>query len=61
MGANGLAPTTVRNMVAPAISIISDSLRARSRAGQGSEVVLGGEILNRMTEFGRPVSYRIGR
>ena len=27
----------------------------------GSEAVLGCEILNRMTEFGRPVSYRIGR
>ena len=42
-------------------SIIGDGLRARSPAGQGSEVVLGCEILNRMTEFGRPVSYRIGR
>ena len=29
--------------------------------GQGSEVVLGCEILNRMTELGRPVSYRIGQ
>ena len=26
-----------------------------------SEVVLGCEILNRMTALGRPVSYRIGR
>ena len=42
-------------------SIIGDGLRARSPAGQGSEVVLGCEILNRMTELGRPVSYRIGR
>ena len=42
-------------------SIIGDGLRARSAAGQGSEVVLGCEILNRMTELGRPVSYRIGR
>ena len=42
-------------------SIIGDSLRARSPAGQGSQVVLGCEILNRMTEFGRPVSYRIGQ
>ena len=41
-------------------SIIVDGLRARSPAGQGSEVVLGCEILNRMTEFGRPVSYRSG-
>ena len=42
-------------------SIIGDGLRARSPAGQGSEVVLGCEILNRMTVLGRPVSYRIGR
>ena len=42
-------------------SIIGAGLRARSPAGQGSEVVLGCEILNRMTELGRPVSYRIGR
>ena len=42
-------------------SIIGDGLRARSPAGQGSEVVLGCEILNRMTALGRPVSYRIGR
>ena len=37
-------------------SIIGDGLRARSPAGQGSEVVLGCAILNRMTELGRPVS-----
>ena len=42
-------------------SIIGDGLRARSPAGQESEVVLGCEILNRMTELGRAVSYRIGR
>ena len=42
-------------------SIIGDSLRARSPAGLGSEAVLGCEILNRMTELGWPVSYRIGR
>ena len=42
-------------------SIIGDGLRARSPARQGSEVVLGCEILNRMTALGRPVSYRIGR
>ena len=42
-------------------SIIGDGIRARSPAGQGSEVVLGCEILNRMTALGRPVSYRIGR
>ena len=42
-------------------SIIGDGLRARSPAGQGSEAVLGCEILNRMTALGRPVSYRMGR
>ncbi len=42
-------------------SIIGDGLRVRSPTGQGSEVVLGCEILNRMTELGRPVSYRLGR
>ena len=42
-------------------SIIVDGLRARSPAGQGSEVVLGCEIFNRMTALGRPVSYRLGR
>ena len=42
-------------------SIIGDGLRARSPAEQGSEAVLGCEILNRMTALGRPVSYRIGR
>ena len=42
-------------------SIIGDGLRARSPAGQGSEAVLGCEILNRMTALGRPVPYCIGR
>ena len=42
-------------------SIIGEGLRARSPAGQGSEAVLGCEILNRMTALGRPVSYRIDR
>jgi IS5 family transposase len=42
-------------------SIISERLRARSRAGQESEAVLACNILNGMTELGRPASYRIGR
>ena len=42
-------------------SIIGESLRARSPARQGSAVVLGCAILNRMTALGRPVSYRLGR
>ena len=42
-------------------SIIGDSLRACSPAGRGPEVVLACNILNQMTGFGRPMSYRIGR
>ena len=42
-------------------SMIGDGLRARRPAGQGSEVVLGCAILNRMTALGRPVSYRLDR
>ncbi|MDA1097288.1 MAG: IS5 family transposase [Chloroflexi bacterium] len=42
-------------------SILGEGLRARSPAGQGSEVVLGCEILNQMTAFGRPASYSVGR
>ena len=42
-------------------SIIGEGLRARSPARQGSAVVLGCEILNRMTALGRPVSSRLGR
>ena len=42
-------------------SIIGDSLRACSPAGRGTEVVLACNILNQMTELGRPMSYRIGR
>ncbi len=42
-------------------SIIGEGLRARSPARQGSAVVLGCAILNRMTALGRPVSDRLGR
>ena len=42
-------------------SIIGEGLRARSPARQGSAVVLGCAILNRMTALGRPVSSRLGR
>ena len=42
-------------------SSIGDGLRARSPARQGSAVVLGCAILNRMTALGRPVSSRLGR
>ena len=42
-------------------SIIGDGLRARSPAGQQAESALAYNILNRLTELGRPASYRIGR
>ena len=41
-------------------SIVGDCLRARSSSGQRREAVLACHVLNRMTELGRPVSYRIG-
>ena len=36
-------------------------LRARSRAGQETEAILACNILNQMTQLGRPASYAIGR
>jgi hypothetical protein len=42
-------------------SIIGDGLRARSPGGQRGEAILGCQILNRMTDLGRPASYSIGR
>ena len=42
-------------------SIIGESLRGRSRAGQETEALLACNILNQMTQLGRPASYAIGR
>ena len=42
-------------------SIIGESLRARSRAGQETEAILACNILNQVTQLGRPASYAIGR
>ncbi len=42
-------------------SIIEGGLRARTPGGQEAEARLSCDILNRMTEGGRPESYRIGR
>jgi IS5 family transposase len=42
-------------------SIIGDGLRARSPAGQETEAALACNILNQMTQRGRPASYAIGR
>ncbi len=42
-------------------SIIGGGLRARSPGGRVTEAVLACNILNQMTERGRPDSYRLGR
>jgi hypothetical protein len=42
-------------------SIIGDDLRARTPGGQEAEVLVACNVLNRMTELGRPTSYSIGR
>ena len=42
-------------------SIIGESLHARSRTGQETETILACNILNQMTQLGRPTSYAIGK
>jgi hypothetical protein len=41
-------------------SIIGDRLRARHPKSQEAEVLIACNILNWMTELGRPVSFAIG-
>ena len=40
--------------------IIGPGLRARTAGGRKTEALLACNVLNRMTELGRPASYRIG-
>ena len=42
-------------------SIIGDGLRARTAEGRVTEAVLACNVLNQMTELGRPASYGTGR
>ena len=42
-------------------SIIGSGLRARSPGGRVTEAVLACNVLNQMTELGRPESYSVGR
>ena len=42
-------------------SIIGSGLRARSPGGRVTEAVIACNVLNRITELGRPESYSIGR
>ena len=51
---------TVENVFFRYKSIIGNRLRARAQEGQETEVVIACNILNRMTELGRPASYAIG-
>ena len=51
----------VENVVFRYKSIIGPGLRARTEAGRQTEALLACDVLNRMTELGRPASYRIGR
>ena len=41
-------------------SILGDAVRARSPGGQTTEALLACNILNQMTDLGRPQSYSIG-
>ncbi len=51
---------TVENAFFRYKSIIGDRLRARHSKAQEAEALLACNILNRMTELGRPASYAIG-
>ena len=51
----------VENAIFRYKSILGDGLRARTAAGQEVESVLACNVLNRMTELGRPESFAIGR
>ena len=42
-------------------SIISSGLRARTSGGRQTEARLACNVLNRITELGRPASYRVPR
>ena len=42
-------------------SIFGGALRARSPAGQVAEALVAGNVLNQLTDLGRPDSYAIGR
>ena len=51
----------VENAILRYKSILGDGLRARAAAGQEVESVLACNVLNRMTELGRPESFAIAR
>ena len=51
----------VENAIFRYKSIIGNGLRARTPGGRQTEALLACNVLNRMTELGRPLSYSIGR
>ena len=51
----------VENAFFPYKSSIGSGLRARTSGGRQTEALLACNVLNRMTELGRPRSYSIGR
>jgi hypothetical protein len=53
--------TRVENAFFRYKSIIGDGLRARVPGGRTAEALLACNILNTMTDMGRPDSYAIGR
>ena len=42
-------------------SIFGGALRARNPGGQAAEALVACNVLNRLTDLGRPDSYAIGR
>ena len=42
-------------------STIGAGLRARTSGGRAAETLLAGNVLNKMTDLGRPAPYNIGR
>jgi len=51
----------VENAIFRYKSIIGNGLRPRTPGGRQTEALLACNVLNRMTELGRPLSYGIGR
>ena len=54
-------PASVPTVWRAVRALVGDRLRARSRGGRVAESVVACNVLNQMTELGRPESYSIGR
>jgi hypothetical protein len=51
----------VENTFSRYTSNVGGALRARRPGGQSAEVLVACNVLNQMTDLGRPASYAIGR